>query len=113
MQEILRKFGFGIKPLIFGFGFVYQIWVRVWICSLDLGSSLDLVSTTWIRFGFGFGLGFVQILQIDLDLVINISVFLRVNLWFNITKSKPESKSLTPNPNHEITNPKALGLLHP
>jgi hypothetical protein len=63
MQEILRKFGFGIKSLIFGFEFVYQIWVRVWICSLDLGSSLDLVSTTWMRFRFGLGLGFVQILE--------------------------------------------------
>jgi hypothetical protein len=32
------------------------------------------------------------------------------------TKSKPDSKpnpNLKPNPNHEITNTKALGLLHP
>jgi hypothetical protein len=74
-----------------------------------------------MRFGLGLGLGFVQTFQIDLDLVINISVFLRVNLWLQHnqtqtriqtldTKSKPEFK---PNSNHEITNPKALGLLHP
>jgi hypothetical protein len=72
-----------------------------------------------MRFGFGLGLGFVQILQRDLDLVINISAFLRVNLGFQYNQIQTESKPLTPNPNlksnpnHEISNPKALGLLHP
>jgi hypothetical protein len=38
----------------------------------------------------------------------------QIQILYN--KSKPESKpnpNLKSNPNHEITNPKALGLLHP
>ncbi len=72
MQQILRK--------IWIWRQIFDIWI--WICLSDLDSSSDLVSTIFMRFGFGLGLRFVEILQIDLDLVINISVFLRVNLWF-------------------------------